>query len=171
MIDDSDCFRIHSTPTPDKDYCLEYFRKAWIGALSSASLPITRRQISDSSKLKEFADDNFIFDENGSKLSKQVENIVRKEKLLIMSNFSFSHSVLFPQCFQKACFPGASKEWEWVNWNIVENTINDKSIIIINAIMKLLQFLQVYKLDWWWGEKGVTSLFVYDQIINYFTFL
>ena len=41
----------------------------------------------DSSKLKEFADDNFKFDENGSKLSKRVENIVT-------SNFSFSHSVL-----------------------------------------------------------------------------
>ena len=29
-----------------------------------------------SSKLKEFADDNFKFDENGIKLSKQVENTV-----------------------------------------------------------------------------------------------
>ena len=32
--------------------------------------------ILDSSKLKEFADDNFKFDENGRKLSKQVENTV-----------------------------------------------------------------------------------------------
>ena len=32
--------------------------------------PITRRQILRSSKLKEFADDNFKFDENGRKLSK-----------------------------------------------------------------------------------------------------
>ena len=30
------------------------------------------------SELKEFADDNFEFDENDSKLSKQVENTVRK---------------------------------------------------------------------------------------------
>ena len=46
-----------------------------------------------SSKLKEFADDNFKFDENGRKLSKRVENTVEKEKLLVTSNFSFSHSV------------------------------------------------------------------------------
>ena len=31
--------------------------------------PITRRQILDSSKLQEFADDHFKFDENGRKLS------------------------------------------------------------------------------------------------------
>ena len=40
--------------------------------------PTTKREILDSSKLKEFADDNFKFDENGRKLSKQVENTVGK---------------------------------------------------------------------------------------------
>ena len=44
-------------------------------------------------KLKDFADNNFRFDENGRKLSKRVENTVEKEKLLVTSNFSFSHSV------------------------------------------------------------------------------
>ena len=39
---------------------------------------ITRRQILYSSKLKEFADNNFKFDENGRKLSRQVENTVGK---------------------------------------------------------------------------------------------
>ena len=48
----------------------------------------------DSSKLKEFADDNFKFDKKGRKLSKWVENTVGMEKLLVTSNFSFSHSVL-----------------------------------------------------------------------------
>ena len=47
-----------------------------------------------------------------------------KEKLLVTSNFFFS------QCFQKACFPGASKDvivWEWVN-KLSENPFNfDKS--------------------------------------------
>ena len=47
----------------------------------------------DSSKLKEFADDNFKFDENGRKFSKRLENTVGKEKLPVMSNFSFSYSV------------------------------------------------------------------------------
>ena len=41
-------------------------------------LSITRQQILDSSKLKEFADDNFKFDENGRKLSNWVENTVGK---------------------------------------------------------------------------------------------
>ena len=47
----------------------------------------------DSSKLKQFADDNFKFDKNGRKLSKREENTVGKGKLLVMSNFSLSHSV------------------------------------------------------------------------------
>ena len=76
-------------------------------------LPFTRRQILDPSKLKEFADDNFKFDENGRKLSKQVENTVGKGEIACYEQF-----LLFQQCFQKACFQGASKciiVWEWVN--------------------------------------------------------
>ena len=64
-------------------------------------------------KLKEFADDNFKFDENGRKLSKWVENTVGKGEIARYEQF-----LLFPQCFQKACFPEASKGvivWEWVN--------------------------------------------------------
>ena len=71
---------------------------------SRKSFTITRRQILDSSKLKGFADDNFKFDENGRKLSKQVENTVRKGEIARYEQF-----LLFPQCFQKACFLGASK--------------------------------------------------------------
>ena len=55
--------------------------------------PITRWQILDSSKLKDFAHNNFEFDENGRKLSKQVENTVGKREIARSSNFSFSHSV------------------------------------------------------------------------------
>ena len=54
--------------------------------------------------MKEFADDNFKFDENGRKLSKQVENTVGKGEIARYEQF-----LLFPQCSQKACFPGASK--------------------------------------------------------------
>ena len=74
--------------------------------------PLPDDKILDSSKLKEFADDNFKFDENGRKLSKQVENTVGKEEIARYEQF-----LLFPQCFQKACFPGASKGvivQEWV---------------------------------------------------------
>ena len=74
--------------------------------------PITRRQILDSSKLKDFADYNFKFDENGRKLSKWVENTVGKGEIARYEQF-----LLFPQCFLKSYFPGASKGfvvWEWV---------------------------------------------------------
>ena len=74
--------------------------------------PITRRQILDSSKMKEFPDNNFKFDENGCKLSKLVENTVGKGEIARYEQF-----LLFPQCFQKARFPRASKGvivWEWV---------------------------------------------------------
>ena len=37
-----------------------------------------KQQISDSSKLKWFADDNFRFDENGREFSKRAENTVGK---------------------------------------------------------------------------------------------
>ena len=50
--------------------------------------------------MKDFADDNFNFDENGRKLSKLVENTVGKGEIARYEQF-----LLFPQCFQKACFP------------------------------------------------------------------
>ena len=59
-----------------------------------------------------FADDNFKFDKNGRKLFKRVENTVGKGEIACYEQF-----LLFPQCFQKACFPGAPKGvvvWEWV---------------------------------------------------------
>ena len=56
---------------------------------------------------------HFKFDKNGRKLAKQVENTVGKGEIAHYEQF-----LLFPQCFQKACFPGASKGvivWECVN--------------------------------------------------------
>ena len=47
------------------------------------------------------------------KLCKQVENTVGKGEITRYEQF-----LLFPQCFQKACFPVVSKGvivWEWVN--------------------------------------------------------
>ena len=58
--------------------------------------PFAKRQILDSSKMKEFADDNFIMDKNGRKLSTRVENIMVKEEIARYEQF-----LLFPQCFQK----------------------------------------------------------------------
>ena len=55
-----------------------------------------KRQILDSSILKEFADDNFRFNENGRTISKWVENTVGKGEIAHYEQF-----LLFPQCFQK----------------------------------------------------------------------
>ena len=71
--------------------------------------------------MKDFADDNFRFDENGRKLSKPVENTVGKGEIARYEQF-----LLFPQCFQKACFPGASKGvimWEWVKFVSYTNAL------------------------------------------------
>ena len=62
--------------------------------------------------MKNSADDNFKFDKNSRKLFKQVENIVGKGEIARYEQF-----LLFPQCFQKAYFPGVSKGvivWKWV---------------------------------------------------------
>ena len=57
-----------------------------------------KRQILESSKLKEFADDNFKVDENCNKFSKWIENTVGKGEIARYEQF-----LLFPQCFQKTC--------------------------------------------------------------------
>ena len=52
----------------------------------------------DSSKLKEFAEDNFKFVENVRNLSKQVENTAGKREIA-----RYKQYLLFLQCFQKTC--------------------------------------------------------------------
>ena len=49
-------------------------------------------------KLKEFTDDNFKFNENGTKFSKRVENTVAKGEIAHYEQF-----LLFPLRFQKTC--------------------------------------------------------------------
>ena len=70
-------------------------RCIWVYKNLKGEQPFPKWQILDFSQLKEFADDNFKFDENHRKFSKRVENT--EDKLLVTSNFSFS------QCFQKTC--------------------------------------------------------------------
>ena len=56
---------------------------------------------------------------------KRAENTVGKGKIARYKQF-----LLFPQCFQKACFPGASKGvivWEWVKEIVdVARSMTDK---------------------------------------------
>ena len=65
--------------------------------------PITRRQILDFSKLKQFTDDNFKFDENGRKLSKWVENSGKRRNCLLQAVSPFS------TVFSKGLFPRGVK--------------------------------------------------------------
>ena len=58
--------------------------------------PFPNNKFLDSSNLKEFADDNFKFDENGKKFSSRVENTVGKGEIA-----PYEQLLLFPQCFQK----------------------------------------------------------------------
>ena len=63
------------------------------------SQPFPKQQILDSSKLKEFANDNLKFDENGGKFSERVvQNIAGKGEIAQYKQF-----LLFPHCFQKTC--------------------------------------------------------------------
>ena len=74
--------------------------------------PLSDDKILDRSNLKQSAEDIFKFDEISRKFSKRVENTVGKGEIARYEQF-----LLFPQCFQKACFLGASKGvivWEWV---------------------------------------------------------
>ena len=62
----------------------------------NAIYPFPNDKFLDSSKLKEFADDNFEFQKNGGKFSKGVENAVGTGEIARYEQF-----LLFPQCFQK----------------------------------------------------------------------
>ena len=64
--------------------------------LPRVSLTLSQTTNLDSSKMKDFADDNFNSDENGSKFSKRVEYTVGKGEIARYEQF-----FLFPQCFQK----------------------------------------------------------------------
>ena len=74
--------------------------------------PLPDDKIFDWSKLKQSADDNIEFNLNSRKFSNLVENTVGKAEIARYEQF-----LLFPQCFQKACFLGASNGvivWEWL---------------------------------------------------------
>ena len=60
--------------------------------------PFPKLQVLDSSKLKEFADNNFEVYENDGMFSKKVENTVGKGEIARYEQF-----LLFPQCFQNIC--------------------------------------------------------------------
>ena len=78
----------------------DYLQKWGIPAIPRPRIntAFPKRQNVDSSKLKEFAEDNFRIIENGRKFFKRVENTVRKGEIACYEQF-----LLFSQCFQKTC--------------------------------------------------------------------
>ena len=82
--------------------------------------------------MKQSADDNFKFDVNSRKFSELVENTVAKGEIPRNEQF-----LLFPQCFQKGCFPGASKGiivWEWVNSINVNHLAQTSKLIWVEIL-------------------------------------
>ena len=71
----------------------------YIKSSTHTILSFPKRQISDYSNLKVFADNNFKFDEINRKFSKKIENNVGKGEIARYKQF-----LLFPLCFQKTCF-------------------------------------------------------------------
>ena len=78
-----------------------------------------QQQILDSSKVKEFADENFKFDENFRKLSQRVKNTVGKIEIARYEQF-----LLFPQCFQKTYTADMQKQAE-ISLYLAILTLND----------------------------------------------
>ena len=62
------------------------------------SLTFAKQQVLDSSKLKEFADNKFKFDEDGRKFSKWIKKTLGKREVP-----HYEQLLPFPQCFQKTC--------------------------------------------------------------------
>ena len=100
-----------------KEYCVAYY------------LTLSQTTHLDTSILKELADDNFKFDENGRKFSKRAENTVGKGEIARYEQF-----LLFPQCFQKTCTADKQKPglvWERVKKNLVEHEWSPASSVVI----------------------------------------
>ena len=117
--------------------------------------PFLKCQSLNSSKLKEFADDNFKYDENCRKFSKRVENTVRKRRNCLLQAIS-----RFPTLFSK----DTQKQglvWEWVKHQF-ENVFSSCQCTSICAFLKFL-FNQYF-------AQHLVSLFV-CSFIHLLTFI
>ena len=103
--------------------------------------PITRRRILDSSKLKEFADDNFRFDKNGRKLSKRAISP-------------------FPTVFSKGASKGVNV-WEWVK----RNHCSDSSLLL-NPLSHNSDFQHLWKRKLY-NTLWETSIFSFSHNVFY----
>ena len=80
-----------------------------------------KRQILESSKLKDLADHNFNFDESDRKFSKWEENAVVKGEIARYDQF-----LLFPQCFEKTYNTDTENpEYVWERVNIPTSALTE----------------------------------------------
>ena len=87
----------------EKRHVFRFFFSGSVSMIKKSFLPFPRRQILDSSKLKEFADDNFTFDENGEKKKKTVLEKDRKH-CWKRRNCSLRAISPFPTVFSKGLY-------------------------------------------------------------------
>ena len=78
----------------------------------------SKQKLLDSSKLKEFADDNFKCDENGAEFSKRLENTLGKGEIARYEQF-----LLFPQCFQRLVQQTCKNEGLFVKRILLAETV------------------------------------------------
>ena len=86
-----------------------------------------------------------------------------KNKFLVTSKF-----LLFPQCFQKACFPGASKGvivWEWVKQLLRYSKVSPNVLILYHTIQTFKDpEKEAFLHSLWEKEKMVvTSIFFFSH--------
>ena len=87
--------------------------------------PFPNDKIVDTSKLKEFADDNFTFDKSDRKFSERIESTVGKGEIARYEQF-----LLFPPWFQKICTVDTLKPglvWEWIK-SLSTNAFNSEPL-------------------------------------------
>ena len=94
-------------------------------------LPFPKGRILDCSKLKEFADDNFKFNENGIKFSKLVEKTVEKEGIARYEPF-LSSTVFLKDLYCRPVKLGLV--WERVKCSMVSKILSQKTGIIQSKI-------------------------------------
>ena len=85
------------------------------------NISFPNNKILDSTKLKEFADDNFKFDENGRKFSKWLESTGKRRNCFLQATSPiptvFSEDLHHRQVKSRACF---GKGWTTCNWDNIK---------------------------------------------------
>ena len=94
-----------------------------------------------------------------AELSKWVGNTFGKGEIAHYEQF-----LLFPKCFQKACFPGPSKGvivWEWVKDLVTIKSLQHNSRVLMTHRERPIE-------NMWEKEKmSVTSIFAFSCNVSY----